>query len=138
MAKEIGNWLDALLNKTFEALSKDEFAAIVEEDLQFCVDNKTARRLSWMFSLDAKYLPTGTTFEVECSPDVRIGIRADDKDLHLYVKTTEKGEIFSDYFSLNDSEYVFDDALEAAEDAKREIEGEELEEGEDIDDPGDR
>lgn len=127
--------LEARLNEAVKTLSSGELDKIIRGDVQFCLYRETANQLLWMCGLDAKSLPTGTTFEVEHSPDVRIGVGADDKGLRLYVETTEKGEIFSDYFGLNDAERVFNDALAAAEDAEREIAGKELEEGEE---PGDR
>lgn len=119
--------LEVRLNEAVKTLSAEEFAGIVKADLQRCVDNKTANPLLWICGLDLNELPKGTTFEAEYSPNVRIGVGADDKGLHLSVRTTGKEGVLSDCcFSLNDMGSKFLDILETAKAAKVKFEDKEM------------
>lgn len=119
--------LEIQLNKAFKALSKDEFAEIVNADLQTCIDCKTADPLLWICELDHRDLPTGTAFRAEYSPGLWICIGTNAVGPYFSVEATgEKERSSTYYFSEYNVGSKFSYILEMAEVAKGEIEGEEL------------
>lgn len=129
------------LNEAVKTLSAEEFAKIVEKDLQTCVDNKTKTPLLWICGLDLDEIPMGTTFEAKYSPDTRVAIevgRETGKDKSLFF-TVDIAELYLyiERFDRYDMEDKFNGALKIAEDGKEilaeleesveELEDEELE-----------
>lgn len=110
---KVRDCLDALLNKAFKTLSKDEFADIVEKDLRTCVDCKTQEPLLWICGLDTNELPRGTAFGAEYSPGLWICIGTDAKGLYFSVEG--EGFSYSSDFNGYNMEQRFFHILDRAE-----------------------